>query len=200
MCLEDRTDDVPRGNVPQGQLRAERHGVGRAGSRATLGGAGVALTGRRNVRGSDKRPGREGGTGAGIVPAYQRRETPTTHTFRRIKRRSWRRLFGGTYRPGTRGTRARKPVPWGSRHLGRAGAHRGVQRALQVEGIRQIDRGVDSLPRLPTRRRSEESSLTRQPAPTKPRSISHLVRWLPPSLIPFYLGSRLSREKARAQN
>jgi hypothetical protein len=63
-----------------------------------------------------------------------------------------------------------------------------VQRALQVEGIRQIDRGVDSLPRLATRRRSEESSLTRQPAPTKPRSISHLVRWLPPSLIPFLPG------------
>ena len=49
LAAENRSTNVPRGNVPQAQIRAERHSVGRVAGRATLGGAGVALPGWRNV-------------------------------------------------------------------------------------------------------------------------------------------------------
>src|SRR5688572_29094328 len=62
--------NVSRRNVPQAQIRAERPGLGRAGSRATPGRASVALHRRQNVRGSHKRPGGEGDPGAGIVPTH----------------------------------------------------------------------------------------------------------------------------------
>src|SRR5215204_531140 len=54
---------------------------------------------------------------------------------------------------------------------------------------------MDSLPQLPTRRCSEESSVTRQPAPTKPHSISLWSVGFLLSLHPLYQVSRSSRNR-----
>src|SRR5215204_929182 len=54
---------------------------------------------------------------------------------------------------------------------------------------------MDSLPQLPTRRCSEESSVTRQPAPTNSHSISFWFAGFLLYLRPLYQGSRWSRNR-----